>query len=343
MRIEDYKKAMNKIEIREECRKEIIEMSAEKNNSGHRWSKKKIIPVMAAAVIGCTAMSVAFADDIISVFSKAKNTQEITVENSNGDSYKVNKGDQLNYDKLEKHAELLSESCETDGLKVTASSSFCDGENMTVIFTAENSNPDIKNDISIWAKGISIEINGKTYTDTYQETAIWLNLFRDSEDTSTYTGTLQFPVPEESRFSQPTDIKIKVGSYEMTDGFSNDGTAFKGSGEFLIKVTPDTSANTENNNTYQSDDGRFVVESVKSTPYALSVKNKMPLEGSYDMLVYDENGNRLDINIENQGYYDGEYSVSNFTATDSKTITVKFIDKSSDNLDEICSFEIPLE
>ena len=35
MRIEDYKKAMNKIEIREECRKEIIEMSAEKNNSGH--------------------------------------------------------------------------------------------------------------------------------------------------------------------------------------------------------------------------------------------------------------------------------------------------------------------
>ena len=70
MKIEDYKNVTDRIEIREECRKEIINMSIEKNKSKHKWSKKTFIPVIAAAIVGCTAITAAFADDVISVFSK---------------------------------------------------------------------------------------------------------------------------------------------------------------------------------------------------------------------------------------------------------------------------------
>ena len=80
MKIEDYKNVTDRIEIREECRKEIINMSIEKNKSKHKWSKKTFIPVIAAAIVGCTAITAAFADDVISVFSKEKAKQEITAE-----------------------------------------------------------------------------------------------------------------------------------------------------------------------------------------------------------------------------------------------------------------------
>ena len=82
---------------------------------------------------------------------------------------------------------------------------------------------------------------------------------------------------------------------------------------------------------------------VKSTPYCLSIKYKNSSEMSLAMLVYDENGNQLELNLANQGEYDGNYQTHNFSSTDSKAITVQFVDKNSENLDVVCSFEIPLD
>ena len=75
----------------------------------------------------------------------------------------------------------------------------------------------------------------------------------------------------------------------------------------------------------------------------MSVKYKTPVTSSLVMLVYDENGNQLELNLENQGEYDGTYQTSNFSSTDSKSITVQFVDKSTDDLEVVCSFDIPLE
>ncbi|MGN1480863.1 DUF4179 domain-containing protein [Porcipelethomonas sp.] len=343
MKMEDYKKVMDKIQIKEECRKEIIDMSIEKNNSKHRWSKKKIIPVFAVAVIGCTAMTAAFADDIVSVFSKANAKQEITAEGADGTQHKVDKADQLNYSELENHAQTLSESCETDGLKVKAESAFCDGENLSVIFTAENTNPDIKNNYHIWAKGVTIEIDGKTYHDSGINSEIWIDMICDYDGASTYTGTLQFPIPEESRFTDSQDIKINVELYESAEAWSNDGVLFKGSGEFMINTAADTSSNIINDNVYTDERNNIEICQVKSTPYALSVKYKIPVTSSLVMQVFDENGNQLELNLENQGEYDGHYQTINYSSTDSKSITVQFVEENTDDLEVVCSFDIPLE
>lgn len=369
MNIEDYKNVIDRIEIREECRKEIINMSIEKNKERRKWSKKTFIPVIAAGIVGCTAVTAAFADDVISVFSKSKANQEVTAEGADKTEYKVNKSDQINYDILEDHAAALSEECDTNGLKVKAESVFCDGDNLTVIFTAENNNPDIKDNYHIWAKGVRVEIGGKSLSDIDTMCLPWIDLIRDYEGSSTYTGTFQMPIPENLQFTETTDVKIHIGIYESADVWDNGITPdyyeyckennidytkdpngaekyysqFNTNASFLLNITPDTSANKINNNVYKDENGYVEISQVKSTPYALSVKYKAPLEMSLEMLVYDENGNQLMRNMENQGQYDGNYQTINFSSTDSKSVTIKFIDKNSENLDVICSFEIPLE
>lgn len=342
MKIEDYKKVTDRIEIREDCRKEIINMSIEKNSKKHRFSKRTIIPVIAAAVVGCTAMTAAFADDVISVFSKAKGTQELTAEGADGTQYKVNKGDQLNYDQLEQHAEALSEICETDGLIIKAESVFCDGENLCVTFTAENTNPEVENNYHIWAKGVTVEIDGKTYSDTNTNAEIWIDMFCDYEGASTYTGTMQFPIPKSGQFTDSQNIKIHVEHYEMAEAWSNDGTSFKGSVDFLITVTADTSSNKINNTVYSDSEAGIEIAEVKSTPYSVSLKYKTPSDEGLLPIVYDENGNQLELNLDNQGYFDGTYQIHNYSSTDSDIITVQFIDKNSENLNVVASFEIPL-
>lgn len=369
MKIEDYKNVTDRIEIREECRKEIINMSIEKNKSKHKWSKKTFIPVIAAAIVGCTAITAAFADDVISVFSKEKAKQEITAEVADGTEYKVNKGNQLNYDILEDHAESLSEECDTNGLKVKAESIFCDGENLTVIFTAENNNPDIENKYHIFAKGVRVDIGGKSFSDIDNMCLPWIDLIRDYEGASAYTGTFQMHIPENLRFTDTTDIKIHIGVYESADVWENGNildyyeycrennidyrqdpqgaekyySQFNAGGDFLLKVTPDMSANKINETIYKDEGSGIEICQVKSTPYCLSIKYKNSSEMSLAMLVYDENGNQLELNLANQGEYDGNYQTHNFSSTDSKAITVQFVDKNSENLDVVCSFEIPLD
>lgn len=338
--IDDYKKVTDRLELKRDCLTEAVNMIEQKSEKKHRFSKRRIIPVLAAAVVSCCAVTAVFADDIANVFRKAENKQQMTAEGADGEQYKVDKSDQLNYKEIENHAVSLSAEAEADGLKIKAENSFCDGENMTVMFTAENTNPDIENSHHIWVKGVTVEINGNVYSSTETYSEIWVEMICDYEGASTYTGTLQFPIPEDCRFTETTDVRIHAGLFEMADVWENDGVSFKSGADFLISVTPDTSANRIN--AEKLVDGDIEVAEVKSTPYALSVKYKVPIDSSYVLMVYDENGDRLDYNLENQGSYDGEYATNNFTATDSKMVTLKFVDKNSEDLEVASTFNVEL-
>lgn len=197
----------------------------------------------------------------------------------------------------------------------------------------------------------------------------WIDLIRDYEGASAYTGTFQMHIPENLRFTDTTDIKIHIGVYESADVWENGNildyyeycrennidyrqdpqgaekyySQFNAGGDFLLKVTPDMSANKINDTIYKDEEIGIEICQVKSTPYCLSIKYKNSSEMSLAMLVYDENGNQLELNLANQGEYDGNYQTHNFSSTDSKAITVQFVDKNSENLDVVCSFEIPLD
>lgn len=73
MNINDYKSAAKRVEIRPECKERVIRMSVEKNNSKHRFSKRKMLPILAAAVVGCVAVTAAMADDFMGIFKKQPN------------------------------------------------------------------------------------------------------------------------------------------------------------------------------------------------------------------------------------------------------------------------------
>lgn len=61
------------------------------------------------------------------------------------------------------------------------------------------------------------------------------------------------------------------------------------------------------------------------------------------LMVYDENGNRLERNVVNQGEFDGEYNIENFSSTDSSKVNLKFVDKNSDDLEVVSEFEVELK
>lgn len=59
MNMNDYRQALDKINPRDELKTEIISQCAEKPRITHSFSKRKLAPILAAAVIGCTGLTVA--------------------------------------------------------------------------------------------------------------------------------------------------------------------------------------------------------------------------------------------------------------------------------------------
>ncbi len=364
--INDYNKVTHRLELKKNCLEEAINMVEQNSKNKNKFSKKRIIPVFAAIVVGCGVMATVFADDIANVFRKAENKQQITAEGADGERYTLDKSDQLNYTELEKHAVSLNEEYDVNGLKIKAESIFCDGENITIMFTAENNNSDITDNYRIWAKGIEIEIGGKAYNaaENSINSGVEFNFICDYEGASTYTGTLQIPLAEKNHLTETTDVNIHISYFESTEAWDNGNDLFNEyckennlnsndsenvdkyysevarSADFQFEVTPDTSSNSVNSDKYS--DQEIEVAEVKSTPYALSVKYKTPMEKSLILMVYDQDGNRLELNLENQGEFDGEYQTSNFSATDSEMVTLNFVDKNSENLDVVSSFEIEI-
>ncbi len=91
MNINDYKKVMQRMKVRPELEKEIIDMSIEKNEKKRRFSKKRIIPVCVAVALGCTALTVVYADQFVGIFKKDTNFQMSirTVEESKSEQVNI--------------------------------------------------------------------------------------------------------------------------------------------------------------------------------------------------------------------------------------------------------------
>ena len=70
MNMNDYRQMLDKVTPRDGLKDEIISQCAEKPRITHSFSKRKLAPIFAAAVIGCTSVTVAFADEIKSLFYK---------------------------------------------------------------------------------------------------------------------------------------------------------------------------------------------------------------------------------------------------------------------------------
>lgn len=91
MNMNHYKRAAKRLEIRPELKKEIVEMSMEKNNKNRSFSKKRMVPVLAAVVIGCAALTTVCADQFVGIFKKDTNFQMSirTVEENTSEQAKV--------------------------------------------------------------------------------------------------------------------------------------------------------------------------------------------------------------------------------------------------------------
>lgn len=75
MKIDDYKKVTDRLELKKDCFKEAVNMIEQNKNKKHYWSKKKVIPIFAVAVVACTTMTAVFADELVGIFRKERNLE----------------------------------------------------------------------------------------------------------------------------------------------------------------------------------------------------------------------------------------------------------------------------
>ncbi|MGN0620527.1 MAG: hypothetical protein ACI4I9_01565 [Porcipelethomonas sp.] len=72
MNMDDYKRAANRLEASDKCRERVMNMSI-KGREKKKYSKRKLIPVIAAAAAGFTVVTAVSADSIIGIFKKQRN------------------------------------------------------------------------------------------------------------------------------------------------------------------------------------------------------------------------------------------------------------------------------
>lgn len=84
MKIEDYNKVTDRLELKKDCFREALNMI--EDNKKHKYPKRKIIPIIAAAVVACGAVTGVFADEFMGIFKKDTNFEMAISEIDNSTS-----------------------------------------------------------------------------------------------------------------------------------------------------------------------------------------------------------------------------------------------------------------
>lgn len=88
MNIDDYNKSANRIKIDPDLKEKIMS-KCEQNKVRKGFNKKKLIPILAAAAVACTATTAVFADEIMGIFRKHNNLEISITEVSEPDKQAV--------------------------------------------------------------------------------------------------------------------------------------------------------------------------------------------------------------------------------------------------------------
>ena len=331
MNINDYKKAISGIEPQEYCKENILnaaknEMKIYKKNI----SKKYIFIPVLAAVLVCGG--IAAGATILSGFRRTQNVWEQEREQINANNetvvYSYEKFDHNNYNMLESAAETPNSAAASDNVDLVIESAYFDGLNLVCSIKAVT---DIMPEAMVINTTVNITAGGITYHDTIFDdgyTAIDLMLLRDNTDLNSYYGTLDFRLAEPIKETSDITI-IFMGFTGYRSGVYTENNFVNRIDERIeadISVTPQPELLKTIDVNYESN--TMYVKSVEYSPYGIGVTYQTSGEV---LVLYDSDGNK----IPSQERYlqDNEWTTEFFEAADTSFVTVKLIDKNSENID----------
>lgn len=344
MNANDYRNLMNKIEVSENCKKEIFETMKE---SRKKINKKRFMPLgVALALLTCTGTAVFAAET--GVFSKLTNKKERTVVNDYGNEIKLDKLDKTNYEKIDENAEKVENlSYQSEYLSLDVESVYCDGTSL-IIGLSGTLNIDSPKPVIYFRT--QADVNGEHFDDTlinaYEGKCLRMfsDMVIDEGSENTFTGSISMTFAEDFKLTEPTTIDLKLSNIQNTIFGSDYPIKLDDIVEFTLDVTPDLSKVTEVDESVSDEDFVFKIDNI--SPAMITVEAEWPefyetntetieiIEGdqilhgpkySIVVLFKDADGNRIDA-ID---WFDGYLNTIKLglAYTDTESITAVFINK----------------
>lgn len=247
-----------------------------------------------------------------------------------------------------KNEKPINEKAISNNIGITVQEAYCDGSNIFISYIIESENSKLDKAFSVYLNQV---INGGDIKASFSDEQLSIvDAATKKIDKNTY-AVLQYidlaPIIEKGIHIEDTfDLKINISEISMCED-GGPWKLIKGHWNYKLDMKKDDSKNIKFEPNLENN--KAVLKKVVLTPGTTEIEVDIPKEfgESAYILAYDDKGNKLDghtfsYNIESKI---GTLEYKKFTpiSKDADYIVVKVVDKSTDSLDVLSEFKLPLK
>lgn len=345
MKMDDYNKAMARLEISDQCEERIMDMVNKETKIRRHINKKAVVISVLAAAVACGSIGAAAA------FGGLQRNQEVWQQErehvmADGEvySYAYDKIDHNNYDMLAPVAEVIPEgeaAAQTEKIAVSVEDAFCDGKNLYCTFKAEADVPEAV----VLDTDLIITVNGQAYSSPSLEAsgfaAIDLMLLADKTENGIFYGSLNYVLPEEVKETPEISVTCKGFQCYNSITFSDETHVGRLSEWATVNIPVTIQPDMLHETAVAYEGSALRVQSVENSPSGIAVTYAHD-DGSVIVCVYDADGNKIP--RKEDGYrFDSGWVTEFFEATETDSITIRLVDKNTNPLETLDEVTISLK
>lgn len=346
MKMDDYNKAMTRLEISDQCEERLMDMIQQEKKIKRHINKKAVMLSILAAAVACGSIGTAAA------FGGLRRNQEVweqereyVTDNGKVLTYSYDKFDHNNYDMLASVAEAIPEgeaSAQTEKISISAEDVFCDGRYLYCNFKAETDMPGT----GVMRTSLIVTVNGQEYRMPTQDTgtrSIDMVLLSDETEPGIFYGSLNFLLPE--ILTETPEISVTCKSFQCYDTLISPDKHYVGRIPDWVTVDiPVTIQSEALHNTEVNYEGTALkVQSVEHSPSGIAVTYSHQEVKNGVICIYDENGNSITRKTGVDGYiFTEDWVTEFFEASDTSSITIRLVDSITNPLETVDEVTVSL-
>lgn len=347
MKMDDYNKAMARLEISDQCEERIMDMMNKEKKIRRHINKKAILISVLAAAVACSSICAAAA------FGGLRRNQEVWQQErahvgDDGEvyTYAYDKFDHNNYDMLASVAEAIPEedaAAQTEEISVSAEDAFCDGRHLYLTFRAEVDVPGA----TVLNTDLIVTVNGEKYSMPTAENTGYMRinmmLLEDQAEPGIFYGSLNYLLPEILTETPEISVTCKGFQCYRDSVFTDENFVGRLSDwvtvDIPVTIQPDALHVTE----VGYEGAALHVQSVEQSPSGIAVTYSHHAEAGI-VSIYDADGKGIRRKTDTDGYlYSGDWITEFFEATDTDSITIRLVDKNTDPLETLDEVTVSLK
>lgn len=365
MRMDDYKRAADRLMPSETCRNEVLNMKQTKIT---QKKNRKFVPLLIAAAVMAMGGGTIIAADSLGAFDQLVSVQGNTYK----DERHLPKWDENNYAEIAKYAETAEQPEEiTESTEETApfepnvivdtESVYCDGRTLMIGITGSYVHGN-RNRLGGLGFTSRFTINGKTYTETdaWEENCGFYRMESstvcDADSYDNFSGVVTIMLADENIITEPTTVELALFNIRRGRGGTTSAAYFPDVVTLSIPVTPKPEL--RNTCALRMEEDGFAAEIYEISPAGIIVSSQFP-DSYYRRFIdehgcevtqcdvgdvwYDENGTPLEglyyTSTPDCGRSDSHTII--YSYTDTSAVTIKWYDITTQEVLHEFTFDIP--